>query len=422
MNGPRMNRMGMKGQTALVVSFLVILLLSPSSASNWEEDAEKLCSGWGDQADKRRYCVNSVTTCLLYRETATREAHFAPCMQKKKDDLPPGTEWRAVLAGEGAEGKEILHGSYMYGELRCDTGYYRNSAGDNCLPLPEVAGGRWKNNALSCNSGYVKMIDGEPGAEVSPENLSCRKLPEIPNAVYNWSRPTCTSGYVMVEGPKCVPRSSIKDPSEILASAAWQKYMCPEGYRASGGDCYYTGLKAKTVKAGEMDLQGVRLGMGEQEVGAILKAKGYSEVRYGFVKTEPNGTKKTIEYKVGVNGSEQEKYRRLVRISYKQDYPTSLRFDIAEVEAQMKDRFGEPDEQSNKSAKEFSLAYKDGGRSSQSDPVLHINARKDFRGQFLHMSLQDPGLQQRLLEEHRAEVKANKQKTELAKPAASIDF
>jgi hypothetical protein len=415
------NRKEKMGRAALVVSLLG-LLVGPSWASNWEEDAEKLCSGWGDQADKRRYCVNSVTTCLLYRETETRKAHFAPCMQKKKDDLPPGTEWRAVLAGEGGEGKEILHGSYMYGELRCDPGYYRNTAGDNCLPLPEVAGGRWKNNALYCNSGYVKMIDGEPGAEVPPDKLSCRKLPEIPNAVYNWSNPTCTSGYVMVEGPRCVPRSSVKDRSEILSSAAWQRYMCPEGYRASGGECYYTGLKAKSASAGEMELQGLRLGMAESEVGTTLKANGYSEMSYGFVMTEPNGTKKTIEYKVGVPGSKEAQYRRLVRINYKQEFPTSLRFDLAEVEAKMKDRFGEPDEQAKKSAKEFSLAYKDGGRSSQSDPVLYINARKDFRGQFLMMSLQDPGLQQRLQQDHRAAVEAKKRKAELAKPAASIDF
>lgn len=119
---------------------------------------------------------------------------------------------------------------------------------------------------------------------------------------------------------------------------------------------------------------------------------------------------------------EEEKYRRLVRISYKQESPTSLRLDIAEVEARMKQRFGEPDEQTKRGAEEFSLAYKDGGTLSQSDPVLYINARKGFPGQFLLMSLQDPGLRQRLLDQHRAGMEANDQKAELAKPAASIDF
>ncbi len=332
--------------------------------------------------------------------------------------LPAG----ASSAEKGATGEQVLHGMYRGGLLYCDEGYYRNKAGDDCYRLPEVDGGRWKNGALYCNNGYVKMVEKKQGEEASPGDMSCHKLPEIANAVYSGYRPYCTGGHVMVEGPKCVPQSSVHDPSEILTTVALEKDLCPEGYREAAGACYFTGLKAKSVEAGEMEVQGIRLGMGERQAKAALEAEGYREVSYGFIKTEANGTKKSIEYKLGVPDSREDKYRRLIRISYKQVYPKSLRFDVAEVEAKMKERFGEPDEQRKSSPKEFSIAYKDGGRSSDLEPVFSINARNDFRGQFLVMSLQDPGLAQRLLDEHRAQAEAKAKKTEMAKPAASIDF
>ena len=70
-----------------------------------------------------------------------------------------------------------------------------------------MEGGRWKNGALHCNNGYVKMVEKKQGEEASPEDLSCHKLPEIANAVYSGIQAYCTGGYAMVEGPKCAPQS-----------------------------------------------------------------------------------------------------------------------------------------------------------------------------------------------------------------------
>ncbi len=411
-------------QTSLAVLcvFVLGLLVCPVGASDLEKDVDKLCAGWGDDDRRKRSCVVSVERCIGKGNRGRTQAQVEQCMHGIVRVLPPGTDWRAALAGDGPEGKATLHGSYSGGLLRCDRGYYRNDAGDDCIRLPEVTGGKWLGKRLFCHDGYIRMVEGDKDKEDSPTHQSCRKLPEIANAVYRATMPACTTGYALVDGPECAPQSTVRDPSLLLSPTAWRKYMCPEGYRESAGTCFHTGLKAKTARAGGMELQGIRLGMGEDEIRGILEAKGYSKVSYGFMKKEPNGTKKVIEYKVGVAGSQDPKYRRLVHIKYKQDYPTSLRFDIAEIEAKMKERFGEPDRQKKKSDNEFSLSYRDGGMTSNMEPIFTVNARKDFRGQSLWMALQDPGLQQRLLDEHRAEAAGKKQQVELAKPAANIDF
>ncbi len=385
-------------------------------------------------------CVFSIyflTALLIVSGPVSVHAGFLDDMLQKGKDVAKEKVGKVTRDNKDTKdvpsGKDLSHGSYSGGVLRCDPGYYKKK--NDCVALPDIEGGQWLGVKLQCKDGYIKYKDRE-GPNLSPTEQRCVKMPEIANARYRGASPGCIGGYLMVKGPKCVPEYTVQDKSDIIyGDVTWlgDRFFCKEGYKYDAGICINTRFIGKSLVVADMTLQGLALGITEDKARKILKEKGYLlklGTRSSYIKTSQDGTQKIIAYFVAVPDAKDDQFRLITHISYSQAYPKTVSFDLKGIYSDLQNRFGQADKSSFNASKkhmisnkdEFKLRYDDDDGPQHQAPMLWISGEKIFKKGVLTMDTFWNRLSDRLNEEYRAKLQKEEQSREQQKGKAIIDF
>lgn len=191
----------------------------------------------------------------------------------------------------------------------------------------------------------------------------------------------------------------------------------------------------KKLVVANIKLQGLAIGIHEDEAMKIMKKRGYALVAsstYGssYSKRLHDGTQKTIDYYVAVPGAKDDQFRRITHISYSQVYPKTVHFDIKEAHSDLQNRLGQADESSINSSKNYStssrdnfkLKYYDDGGVQQQAPMLWIEGSMFLKRGSLSIDMFWNGLSNRLAGEYRAKLEKEEKSFDQQKGKAIIDF
>jgi len=283
---------------------------------------------------------------------------------------------------------------------KCPFGYKKE--GNSCLQVSRADGGKWYGDELRCNDGYVRL-------EESNTSQRCHQLQKVINGKYAGPRIQCARGFVPVNFT-CMPRSMIHDRNLIMSTDKF----CPRGYQESGDSCIPNQAE-KSILVQELSVQGVHLGMSEENAFAVLLSQHYehfedpaliSETR-GFLKKESDGSMREVY--LNTNGRPLAVYE----IVYTQAFPDAL-FSYQNIRKSILQYFGRPNKINDFRQREV-FVYQD--EPSTRSPTLTIN----FPGNQINMHVISRNLEAQLIDQKRL-TENLQQKGESNKPLPVIKF